>query len=198
MHNIWNERYSIPEYVYGEKPNEFFAQQLQQLQPNIIILPCEGEGRNAVFAASCNWKVHAFDTSEAGKIKALQLANKMNLDIDYVIEDAMDINYANNSAAVIALIYAHFPASNRKFIHQRFVNWLKPGGRIILEAFNPHQMQNTSGGPKDVSMLYTEEMLADDFKGLHIELLKTTTTILDEGAYHQGEAAIIQLVGIKK
>ena len=48
MINFWDDRYSQPEYVYGVKPNEFFAEQIQKLTPGEIILPCEGEGRNAV------------------------------------------------------------------------------------------------------------------------------------------------------
>jgi hypothetical protein len=66
MSNTWNERYSKTEYVYGEIPNVFFAAQLGTLQPGNIILPCEGEGRNAVYAASQGWNVEAFDSSEAG------------------------------------------------------------------------------------------------------------------------------------
>jgi len=31
------------------------------------------------------------------------------------------------------------------------ISELKPGGKIILEAFNPDQLQNNSGGPKDRS-----------------------------------------------
>jgi hypothetical protein len=57
MNNIWNERYSQEEYVYGEEPNVFIAEQLNKLQNGIIILPCEGEGRNAVHAASQGWIV---------------------------------------------------------------------------------------------------------------------------------------------
>jgi len=46
MNNFWNDRYNEKEYVYGEEPNIFFADQLNQLNPGKIILPCEGEGRN--------------------------------------------------------------------------------------------------------------------------------------------------------
>ena len=72
MKNFWNERYSEKEYVYGEKPNVFFAEQLRQIAPGTIVLPCEGEGRNAVYAAANGWEVQAFDTSIIGKSKAIQ------------------------------------------------------------------------------------------------------------------------------
>jgi SAM-dependent methyltransferase len=197
MSNTWNERYSQTEYVYGEAPNVFFATQLDSLQPGTIILPCEGEGRNAVYAASQGWNVKAFDSSNAGKIKALQLAEKKKVVLDYVLEDATLVNYPENSADAVVFIYAHFPVSIRKQIHQKAIQWLKPGGRIIMEAFNPNQLQNTSGGPKDVSMLYTEEIIKADFEGVKIQLLQTTQTILAEGKYHEGKADVLRFVGTK-
>jgi hypothetical protein len=197
MNNIWNERYSQEEYVYGEEPNVFIAEQLNKLQNGIIILPCEGEGRNAVHAASQGWIVNAFDSSDAGKIKALQLAGKMGVSIEYEIADAVSADYRGSSADAVAFIYAHFPPAIRKQIHQKAISWLKPGGKIIIEAFNPAQLQNSSGGPKDISMLYTEEIIREDFEELNIELIETLQTTLQEGKYHQGKADIIRFVGNK-
>jgi hypothetical protein len=119
--NFWNERYSEKEYVYGEEPNVFFAEQVKNIKPGKIILPCEGEGRNAVYAASLGWEVNAFDSSEAGKIKALQLAAVKGVSINYTVYDANTITYAENSVDIVAFIYAHFPATIRKQIHQKAI-----------------------------------------------------------------------------
>lgn len=198
MKNFWNERYGNQEYIYGKTPNLFFAEQLKTLKPGEILLPCEGEGRNAVFAAVKGWEVRAFDSSEAGKIKAGKLAAENNVDIDYLIDDALTVQYPPNSFDAVAFIYAHFPPAIRKKIHQKAITWLKPGGKILLEVFNPKQLQNTSGGPKDLSMLYTEEMLRDDFEGLTIDQIETKTIELNEGRHHQGKADITQFVATKK
>lgn len=197
MSNFWNERYSETEYVYGESPNIFFAAQLNQLNAGTIILPCEGEGRNAVYSASLGWKVKAFDGSDAGKTKALQLAAKRGVEFDYLVADAISVAYPDNSVDVVAFIYAHFPPALRKQIHLKAISWLKPGGKIILEAFNPLQLQNNSGGPKDLSMLYKTEMIQADFEGIKIEWLQTVQMELSEGKYHAGLADIIQLAGVK-
>jgi SAM-dependent methyltransferase len=197
MKSFWNDRYAETEYVYGEDPNIFFAEQLKLLKPGIIILSCEGEGRNAVFAANNGWKVFAFDSSEEGKAKAMKLAEKKGALLDYLIGDAAEINSTDNSADVVALIYAHLPLEVRKQLHQKAVQWLKPGGRLILEAFNPAQLGNTSGGPKDLTLLYTENILKQDFEGLQIEFIQTLQTTLNEGKYHEGKADIIQFIGIK-
>ncbi len=197
MSNFWNERYSAKEYFYGEEPNVFFAEQLDRLKPGVIILPCEGEGRNGVYAASQQWTVNAFDASETGKMKALQLAHKKGVIIDYIIDDASAINYPENSADVVAFIYAHLPTATRKLVFQKAITWLKPGGKILLETFNPNQLQNSSGGPKDISMLYTEDIIKEDFKALKFELLQTLQITLSEGKHHEGKADIIRFVGIK-
>ena len=198
MIQFWNERYSKNEYVYGELPNVFLAAQLEGMTPGKIVLPCEGEGRNAVFAAQNNWDVLAFDSSESGQKKALQLAAQKKCSIKYLVEDAMVISFPDNSVDVVALIFAHFPPFIRKAFHKKVIQWLKPGGKIILEAFHPNQLNYASGGPKELNMLYTTEMLAEDFSPLHVEKNESMLVELNEGAFHQGSAAVVQFVGVKK
>ena len=72
MREMWNKRYAQTDFVYGTEPNEFFEQQLLKLTPGKILLPAEGEGRNAVFAAKKGWEVYAFDSS----IEAMKKAEK--------------------------------------------------------------------------------------------------------------------------
>ena len=197
MKDIWNERYNGENYVYGKNPNVFFAEQLNTLDPGRLILPCEGEGRNAVFAAIKGWDVIAFDQSEVGKKKALELARQNNTTITYTIADAIDFEMPEETIDAVAFIYAHFPANIRKAIHQKAIDWLKPGGLIIMESFNPSQLKYSSGGPKEISMLYTEEMMQEDFHALKIELLQSLQVELKEGNLHDGIAELIRFVGRK-
>ncbi len=197
MSEYWNNRYAAKEYAYGEEPNAFFAEQLQILKPGKIILPCDGEGRNSVYAASCGWEVQAFDSSEAGKAKAMQLANKRNVHIEYVIEDAFTIKYLENSVDAVALIYAHLPVEVRARLYNQAIGWLKPGGRIILEAFNTNQLGNSSGGPKDLTMLFNEQIIQELFGTLQTELLQMVQIELKEGEFHKGPAEVLRFIGIK-
>ena len=197
MNNFWNERYTEKEFAYGTDANVFLAGELEKLPAGKILFPCEGEGRNAVFAAKKGWDVTAFDLSEEGLKKALTLAQQNKVSVKYQVADALTVEYPAESLDAVALIYAHFPASARRTIHQKIISWLKPGGLLILEAFNPLQINNTSGGPKEPSMLYTGEMLEEDFRPLKTQLLISQKITLNEGKYHQGIAYVVRYIGQK-
>jgi SAM-dependent methyltransferase len=198
MKEFWNERYQQNEYVYGVHPNHFLTEQLSEIPyPGDVLFPCEGEGRNAVFAAVSGWRVYAFDYSESGKSKALQLAEKHEVKFSYFISEATHFDFGKEKYDVVAFIFAHFSPEIRAGIHQKAISSLKPGGRIIIEAFNPLQLNNSSGGPKDSSMLYTEEILRLDFQKLDIQILETKVVDLDEGLFHRGKADVIRLLAIK-
>jgi hypothetical protein len=198
MREFWNERYAQEEFIYGTEPNEFLRQTLELLPIGKIILPCDGEGRNAVFAAKLGWEVNAFDYSPSAKEKAKALAKQQGVNPVFEVADILEKDFKEDSADVVALIYAHFPADLRKIAHLKAVKWLKLGGKLILEAFNPMQMENSSGGPKNIEMLYTEDMLREDFKDLKIEKLEILETTLAEGEFHKGKADIIRVVAIKE
>jgi SAM-dependent methyltransferase len=194
---FWNERYSSEDFVYGTEPNEFFKSEIDKLAPGKLLLPCEGEGRNAVYAAKLNWRVDAFDQSEKGKEKCEALARENNVTINYTVSDALDIHLEPNKYDLVALIFAHFPSSIRNEIHQKCIAALKPGGMLLLEAFTPYQLQNESGGPKDSNMLYTQEILESDFTALKIQSLQEEKIYLKESKQHWGKADVIRLVAIK-
>ncbi|MCX7998787.1 MAG: methyltransferase domain-containing protein, partial [Leptospiraceae bacterium] len=106
---FWNERYSLEEYVYGESPNIYFKEKLDSLPKGKILLPCEGEGRNAVHAAQKGFEVFAFDQSEVAQKKAFKLANKYGVKINYDVYEMESANYKEQSFDVLGLIFAHFP-----------------------------------------------------------------------------------------
>jgi len=193
MTNIWNERYSSEEYIYGIEPNIFFSEKLIQLKPGKILLPAEGEGRNAVFAAKKGWQVTAFDNSIEGQKKAFQLAEKEDVSISYLIDSYDSANLPFEYFDCIALIYTHMPPEKRTVYHQKLASFLRPGGFLILEGFSKNQLQYNSGGPKDYGMLFSVEELKSDFSDFSIIQIEETDTELKEGAYHDGKASVVRL-----
>lgn len=196
-------RYSEQTYAYGTAPNVFFREELKKLPPGKALFPAEGEGRNAVHAATCGWNVVAFDQSVAGREKALQLAAKKGVEIDYQVTSLAEFETQEESFDALVLIYAHFPESLRKAFHQKLSQMVKPGGVLLLEGFSKRQLEYNSvneraGGPKDLSMLFSLEELMADFSDFEIQFSEETTIQLNEGLYHVGESAVVRLVGLKK
>ena len=194
---FWNARYSEEGFAYGQTPNEFFKEQIDKLPVGKILFPCEGEGRNAAYAAALGWEVQAFDISEVGKQKAIDLAASFNAKINYEICNVADANFEDNTFDAVVLIYSHLPETLRMELHGKIKNWLKPEGTVILEAYNPLQLNNNSGGPRDIHMLYSIETLMSDFHGIHFEILEEKQVELNEGKYHIGIADVVRFVGRK-
>jgi 2-polyprenyl-3-methyl-5-hydroxy-6-metoxy-1,4-benzoquinol methylase len=193
--NMWDQRYAREEYMYGKQPNEFFKDQLSNLRPGKILLPAEGEGRNAVFAAKKGWQVTAFDFSGEGKKKAEKLAKENNVEIDYRVTSIEEAGFKENTFDLIALFFVH--AMNRRINHQNLMKFVKPDGIVLLEAFSKKQINNSTGGPPRIEMLFSKEDLEGDFAGLSENRIWEDETFLNEGKGHVGKADVIRLIGRK-
>lgn len=197
MKKSWNDRYSQEEYVYGKQPNRFFTECLTAMKPGKILFLGEGEGRNAVHAAKSGWKVDAMDGSESAREKANRLATDEKVEIKYFVEDLADFAPKENYYDVVVLIFLHLPENLRTRTHSTAQKALKPGGYIILEAFEKNQIDNTSGGPKNIDLLYNFEDIFSDFRDLDLKKFEKANPFLDEGPLHQGKAATIRFLGEK-
>jgi SAM-dependent methyltransferase len=203
MKEMWNARYSSPEYAYGIEPNQYFKAQIQQLKPGKALFAAEGEGRNAVYAAKLGWDVDAFDISEAGKKKADRLAKNENVIINYKVGDIKSLNFEKEKYDLLVLIFAHFPAQLKTAYHKLLSQYLKSGGVVILEAFSKSHlkfnMENPkAGGPKHKEMLFSTVEIAEDFSDYKVQHLSEYEGLLDEGQFHKGMSSVIRFVGIKK
>jgi 2-polyprenyl-3-methyl-5-hydroxy-6-metoxy-1,4-benzoquinol methylase len=194
---FWDKRYSEENFAYGTEPNLYFKQKIDELKPGKLILPGEGQGRNAVYAAKRGWQVTAIDLSSAAKQRALKLAEENNVEIEYCVTPLEDFNSRENEYDASALVFTHFPPETRNKIHSLIIKSLKSGGILIIESFSKKQISNTSGGPKELLKLYTLDDLLNDFKEMEILESYETQTNLDEGTYHRGKADVIRMV-VKK
>jgi SAM-dependent methyltransferase len=197
MQDFWNARYGVDYFAYGEKPNAFVKQQLTGLYPGHLLFPAEGEGRNAVYAATLGWKVTAFDPSTEGRKKALKLAAKHNVQINYLIAGYENIDLEPESFDALVLVFAHMPPQVRPVYHRKMVSFLKPGGKLLLEGFAKEQISRNSGGPRDLSMLYSHDEMQSDFSEMAELKMEETEVLLDEGPFHQGVASVIRVMATK-
>ena len=75
---------------------------------------------------------------------------------------------------------------------------MKPSGLIIFEAFHKNQLNYSSGGPKDLDMLFSAEELEKEFEGLKIQKLEDKIIELNEGLYHQGKGHVVRMIATKE
>lgn len=197
MKEFWNERFAKEDYTYGKEPNEFFKQEIDKLNPGKLLLLGEGEGRNGVYAAKLGWDVDAVDWSLKGKEKAEQLALEQGVKINYIISDLSEYKPRENYYDAAGLIFIHLEPELRERLHRNVTLSLKSGGVVILESYEKEQINNSSGGPKDIDLLYSLEEIFTDFSDLNIISFSKEIIELNESPHHNGQAEIIIYIGLK-
>jgi 2-polyprenyl-3-methyl-5-hydroxy-6-metoxy-1,4-benzoquinol methylase len=195
--NFWDQNFSIDGYKYGTAPNAFLVEQQQRFQPgSAVLVPGDGEGRNGVWLAQQGHRVTAMDGSAVGLHKAQALATERGVAVQTVLGDLADWTPEPCSFDAVVLVFVHLPPAVRVGAHRRLAAALRPGGWLLLEGFHPQQLQHRSGGPKDPAMLFTPELLRDDFaRLLEEELAWEGEVALDEGPGHQGLAHTTRWLG---
>lgn len=203
MKEFWNSRYETEDYAYGTEPNIFFKETLDKFDlQGKILLPAEGEGRNAVYAAKKGMEVYAFDISIAGKNKADKLAKLEQVEINYEVGELSDLKLLKEKFEVAALIYAHFPPNILSDYHRKIANLIKPNGIIILEGFSKNNLEIRQknpnvGGPNNINMLFSTKGIQEDFSEFEIIKLEEMEVELKEGKFHHGVGKVIRFIGKK-
>ena len=195
----WDERYDGEEYVYGTEPSPWLMAQAPRIHPRGRVLSLgEGEGRNAVWLARRGFSVLAVDGSSVGLAKAKRLSATRGVEITTAVADLETWAPAVGGFDAVLLMYLHLPPTVRRRVHTMAWTSLRPGGIVILEAFTPRQLANSSGGPKQADMLYEPAVLRDDFPGVTWDVLEEIDTDIDEGPLHRGRAALVRGVGERR
>lgn len=195
---FWDEKYDVDGYRYGTRPNAFVeAQALRVVEPEGRVLCLgAGEGRNAIWLAKQGFEVTAVDASQVGIEKLRQRTDAEDLQIEAIRADVDAWTPPVGGFDAVVMTFFHRPPEARPATHQKAIDALRPGGVVILEGFTPKQRElgRESGGPPDVELMFTAEMLREDFEALDIELLEELTVELDEGPGHSGPAEVVRMI----
>jgi SAM-dependent methyltransferase len=200
MSTFWDERFAEPGYKYGTEPNAFLREQASRFRPaGRVLVPGDGEGRNSVWLAQQSFQVLAMDSSQVGLAKAQALAVERGVAIDVVTGDLAGWLPPQPGWDAVVLTFVHLPSAIRADAHQRLAEALVPGGWLLLEAFHPDQLGFSSGGPKDIDMLYTLAQLRADFASCCDEVLGWEGGVqLTEGPGHQGPGRVTRWLGQRR
>ncbi len=193
----WDERYSGDEYVFGTEPNDFLASVAPRLERGRALCIADGEGRNSVYLAELGFRVTAMDASAVGMQKATRLALERNVQLTTVVADLRDYAFGHERWDLIVSVFCHLPPALRRDVYRRAVDGLRPGGAIVVEAYTPRQLEYRTGGPSSEELLVRLDDLRADLEGLRLETARETVRPVVEGRGHRGEAAVVQVVGLK-
>ena len=194
---FWNRRYHEPELAYGDSPNDFLRQQAETLPPGDALCLAEGQGRNAVFLARLGHRVTAQDLSPVGLRCAQELARRHDVQLTTACSDLASFAPEPASVDLVVAIWMHLPTPLRARVHQQAIAALRPGGHLILEAYTPDQLGLGTGGPPSLALLVDPVDLRQELSGLQLALFNVCRRHIDEGPYHQGESAVVQVAGRK-
>ena len=191
---FWNKKFGKDDYLYGKRINTFIKSVCKRFSKNEEVLCVgEGEGRNAVHLAKLGFKVSALDSSDLGFVKLNALAKEQNVEIENICSDIKEWNSTKKYAAIV-MSFFHIEEDDKKSVFTLLENALEKEGYLVLEVFSKNQINYSSGGPKDIDLLYDVKGLKEIFKNSTIHTLEETLTTLDEGKGHQGEASVIRLI----
>jgi SAM-dependent methyltransferase len=196
---FWNHRYgAATDYVYGAEPNDFVRAEAGRIPRGRVLCLAEGEGRNAVFLASLGHDVTAVDYSAEGLRKAEQLARERGVTLNLVEADLETYDLGTSRWSGIVSSWAHLPRAIRQRVHAAIAPALVVGGVLLLEAYRPEQLAYGSGGPKDPTMMPTLADLRSELVGLDLVVAQDVERVVDEGPFHGGLSATVQVVGVRR
>lgn len=196
---FWNERFGGADYAYGDTANDFLRAHAGLFAAGSRILSlAEGEGRNGVFLAQQGCAVRGVDFSAEGRKKALQLAQARGVTLDYALADLTRYDMGGAAWDGVVSIFCHLGQAERPALHAAIKRALKPGGVLLLEAYNSRQLAFGTGGPKDPTHLIGVAELQDAFRGFDIMLAQEIERTVQEGRYHDGPSAVTQFIARKR
>lgn len=195
---MWDQRYTDAFTAYGTAPNDFLLQVAERIPSGPVLCLAEGEGRNAIFLAERGHAVTAVDQSAVGLANAQRLAAERGVSLSTVVANLAEYDLGVSQWAGIVSIWAHVPPVIRKPLHAACVRALRPGGVFILEAYTPEQLDRPGrGGPPMAELMMTPTAVRAELVGLEFEHCVAVDRDVQEGRYHTGLSATVQVVATK-
>ena len=153
----WDERYGAGRQWSGE-PNALIAELLTELPAGDAVDLAAGEGRHALWLAGRGWRVTAVDFSGVGLARG-----RTQPGADRVTWTAADVRTWTAppiSLDLVLVAYLHLPEEDTVRVLTGAVDWLRPGGRLLVLGHDADNVASGVGGPQDPAILHSVPRLA--------------------------------------
>lgn len=164
----WDDRYRESDLVWSLEPNQFVVEFVSDLPPGLALDVGAGEGRNAVWLAQRGWNVTAVDFSAVGMEKARRMAFEAEVELATVVADVLSYTQPE-PVDLVLLAYLQLPAAEQGRVLRKSVDWLRPGGRVLVIAHDKSNVELGHGGPPDPQVCYSVDDTVAALAGLSIE-----------------------------
>ncbi len=195
----WQARYATPDYLFGTEPNAFLKSQAHLLKPGQKALSiADGEGRNGVWLAEQGLDVLAIDFSPTAIEKAKALARERGVALKTEIADLATWSWPKEAFDVTAAIFIQFAGPDlRPAVFAGMKAALRPGGLLLMQGYRPEQLAYKTGGPSDITHLWTRQLLEQHFSDMASVEIAEHDIVIREGVHHVGMSALIDFIGRK-
>jgi SAM-dependent methyltransferase len=192
----WDGRYVASASLFGEEPNEFLVSRRGRFLPGQkALVVADGSGRHGAWLAGLGLQVDAFDIAPEGDRQARALDASRGVQVLRQVCGWEDWPCWQGYDHVVAIFIQFAGPEERSRLFARMAQALLPGGHLHLLGYSPKQLSHGTGGPKDASRLYDEDLLNGAFPALRTLELVSYEATLEEGSAHRGLSALIGYVG---
>lgn len=180
MREVWDARYRGGD-VWGSAPNRMLAELVADVPSGSALDLGSGQGRNALWLAEVGHHVTGLDLSPVAVDQARAAAAERGLDARFEAVDLKSWDPAGDVWDLVVLSYLQLDEPVRRLVHAKAAQSVAPGGRLVLVAHHRDNLEGGVGGPPTPRVLYTEEMLAEDFAVLTIVRNESVVRSTDDG-----------------
>lgn len=196
----WNKRYAERELVWGDLPNQFLLQEVDDMPPGKALDLGAGEGRNSLWLASKGWQVVAVDFSSVGINKGRRYAAMKGIEgIKWIEADLLEYEPEERAFDLVLLFYVQLPREQRRTVLSKAAKAVGPGGTLLVVAHHLANLTDGYLGPRDPSVLYTPDEVVEDINadplGQQLELVSSRDAIRivnDEEGEHRAIDVLVR------
>ena len=169
----WNRILTSPNPGFNVKPNAFLVEMVRGVTPGQALDVGMGQGRNAIYLAQQGWTVTGFDPADKAVAAARQAARSSGVTLTtHVLRDD-EFDFGRDKWDLIVLSYVGI-----RGLIPKLYDSLKPGGRVVTEAFH---RDATKTGPIGAQVVYDDNELLKLFDRFRIVRYEDTDGMSDFG-----------------
>jgi len=166
--DFWDERYGGAERVWSGRPNQRLVEQAADLSPGLALDVGCGEGADAIWLAEQGWQVTAVDVSTVALDRTAQhalergVADRVDVGVyDVLGEHPPRRPRRRRGYDLVSAHFMHVPREDFDGVYRRIAAVVAPGGRLLVVAHHPHDVETGARRPHGPGLLFPPEQLLD-------------------------------------